>query len=278
MKTIFWTLVLSGCLQLPAQAQTPTDYPQAWTLENCINYAKTHNISINKLSLSEKSSEQDLLQAKAARLPNLNGTLNQGIENMSVANQKLDPSMNFSNTIGFNSSLPIYNGNYIRNDINSKQLAIQSSRLSVQEAQNDISLSIAQAFLNILMVKENITYLQELLKTSKMQADQGDKEYKAGTIAKKDYLQFQSQVAADTYNLVNTQNQLRSALVNLKQILQLPASYTFDIQTPKEIEVSSSNLMSLEQAESTAQSNRPEIKNSLIAIKIAELELKKTQA
>ncbi|PTT36473.1 hypothetical protein DBR28_10965, partial [Chryseobacterium sp. HMWF028] len=75
IKSKFFFLIFS-CIVVEIFAQTP-NYPSTWTLENCIEYAKENNISINSLRLSKNSAQQDLLQTKDAKYPNLSGTISQ---------------------------------------------------------------------------------------------------------------------------------------------------------------------------------------------------------
>ncbi|WP_367269121.1 TolC family protein [uncultured Chryseobacterium sp.] len=195
-------------------------------MENCIEYAKQHNISINSLRLSRNAVEQDLLQAKKAKYPNLNASVSQGILAVN-GNNGLNVNGIPSQNIAASSSMTLYRAGYIRNNEASKNLLVQMADLSVQEDQNNITLNITQAYLNILMAEENIVALQEILTTTKTQLKQGDQLYKAGSISKLNYLQIQAQVAQDEYNLVAAQNNLRTYIVNLKQILQLPTDYDF---------------------------------------------------
>src|SRR5687768_17982799 len=48
-----------------------------WTLDNCIEYARKNNIQLQVLEKNTDLSEQDFLQAKAARLPNLSASFSQ---------------------------------------------------------------------------------------------------------------------------------------------------------------------------------------------------------
>ena len=149
------------------------------------------------------------MQAQAAKLPNLSGTLSQNLVNSKNADPVvggLQTQANFSSSYGVSSSLTLYNGGYIRNDVKSKELAIQSANLTVQETENDITLSITQAYLNVLLAKETITSLQNVLETSQAQEKQGQQRFDAGSISKKDLVQLEAQVASDQYNLVNAQN------------------------------------------------------------------------
>ena len=64
-------VILVFPLSLLAQDTILQNLPLQWTLEECINYAKNNNIQVNSLRLSERSSNEDLLQSKAARLPSV---------------------------------------------------------------------------------------------------------------------------------------------------------------------------------------------------------------
>ncbi len=99
---------------------------------------------------------QDLLQSKAARLPLVSGSVSQNPVNGKNADPVVggfQTQANISGNYSVSSSLTIYNGNYLKNDIKSKSLSLESANLSVKEAGNDITLTVTQAYLNILLVK-----------------------------------------------------------------------------------------------------------------------------
>ena len=270
---LFFLIFLFKTVDLFSQTN---NYPTDWTLENCIEYAKENNISINSLRLSKNSAEQDLLQAKEAKYPNLNASVSQGLFAVN-GNNGLNINGAQSQSIGANSSMTLYHANYIKNNELSKNLQVQMADLSVQEAQNNITLSITQAFLNILMAQENIVSLENVLTTTKTQLKQGDQFYKAGNISKLNYIQIQAQVAQDEYNLVAAQNNLRTNIVNLKQILQLPSSYDFQILRPDSIAVDD-NLKSLQEVQDFAQNQRPEVKYGELNVENSNASLKMAQA
>lgn len=274
MKSKFFFLIFFfKAIDLFSQTNS---YPANWTLENCIEYAKSNNISINSLRLSKNSAEQDLLQAKEAKYPNVSASVSQGLFAINGSNGlHVDGAQ--SQSIGANSSMTLYHANYIKNNEVSKNLQVQMADLSVQEAQNDITLSITQAFLNILMSQENIVSLENVLTTTRTQLKQGDQFYKAGNISKLNYIQIQAQVAQDEYNLVAAQNSLRTNIVSLKQILQLPSSYDFQITKPDSIAVDN-NLKSLQEVQDLAQHQRPEIKYGELNVENSNTNLKMAKA
>jgi outer membrane protein len=284
MKFVRFVFIICSvcCYTVPARAQdtATSDSTLTWDLRTCLEYARKNNIQVNTLRYDQALSEQDYLFAKASRLPTLNGSLTQSFTNSKNANPVIggfQTQSSFAGNYSLNTGWTLYNGGYLRKNLEQQDLFIRSAALSVKEAENDITLQITQAYLNILLVKENIVYLEDVLATSQAQFKQADQRYQAGAISKKDLLQLQSQVANDQYTLVNAQTNFRQNTVNLKQILQIPSSVKFDVAVPDTV-VAKEPIPSLAEASQSALATRPEVQNSQLAINIAEVELAKQRA
>ena len=273
-------LFLSFSFSLKAQDTLFANLPSKWRLQDCIEYAKKNNISLATLRLTTRSAEEDLLQSKAGVLPNLTGSASQSFVNGKSADQVsgvFHDQVNLSSSYGVNSSVILYNGGYLKNDIRSKQYSVQSANLNVKETENDLTLSITQAFFNILLAKEIMTSIEAVLSTSTGQLQQGQQRFDAGSISKKELLQLQSQVASDQYNLVNATNNFRLNTVDLKQLLLLPTLYDLQVTAPDTISMQLS-LTTLSDAQHEALQTRPEVKNKEVQIQISQVELFKIKA
>jgi len=269
----------SGALTT-AYAQDTLATPLKWDLQTCLDYAKKNNITIKNLRWDARTGEQNLLQSRAAKLPNLNATLTQSVVNSNNANPVVggfQTQANASGNYGLNSSWVVYNGGYLNNDVKQKNVLLESANLNVQQAENDITLQITQAYLNILLQKENIVYLQELVATSQTQLELGKQRFDAGALSRKDYLQLEATLANDKYNLTSAINAHRTNLITLKQILQLPSSANFDIVQPDTI-VTNQAVVSLPEAEDAAVKTRPEVKIGELGVQSAQYELEKSRA
>jgi len=262
-------LLLSMGSALFAQSDT-TNLPETWDLATCLNYARQHNITINSMRLTASSENQDLVQAKAARYPDLSGSASQGLNHY-------QSGFSTSTSLGVSSSLILYEGGYLNNDVKSKQLSLQAANLNVAAAENDVTLDITQAFLNILLARENIIYYQDLVATTDSQVHQGQERFSAGTLAKKDFLELQATLASDKYSLVLAQNTLRQNTLTLKQMLQLPTGAPFQAGFSDSVTVAP-GVTPLEEAEAIAQKNRPEVKSSELGVQVQEVELQKARS
>jgi len=278
--TVLFFLAAFQYTQVNAQDIENKPLPSLWTIEQCIDYAKQHNIQVNSLQLNKQSAEQDLIAAKGSKIPSLSaavGSTFNNANNNAAGNGTLTNQLTNSGTYSINSSIVLWNDHYINNNIQQQHLLMQSAGLSVQQTQNNLTLSITQAYLNILLAKENEQYIADLDSTTAASVKQGQLLFDAGSIAKTNLLQLQAQLASDKYLLVQVQNTIRQNILVLKQLLQLPSEIPFDITKPASIETAST-IDPLSSAQQSALNNFPEIRIGKLAIDIAALDIAKAKA
>jgi outer membrane protein len=271
--------LLFSSIKLHAQDSTLVGTTIKWDLSKCIDYAKKNNITINSLRLSMKTSQQEFELAKAAKLPDLSGSVSQNFTHYNSGNNNGGGGSGFgaSGNYGLSSSVTLYNGNYINNNISQKNLSVQAANLNILQQENDIILQITQAYLAILLDKENIIYDTDLVNTAVAQVKLENQRYTVGTAARKDLIQLQAQQAADQYTLVNVKNTQRGDLLTLKQLLLLPSDVNFDIVRPDTI-VADTTVSPLRDAQDIAYKTRPEIKSGELGVKIAQYDVAKAAA
>ncbi|MFB6454243.1 TolC family protein [Chitinophaga sp. Hz27] len=260
--------------QTPVPSMEDSTSSVVWSLQDCLNYAARYNINLNTLRLTKKTSEQDLILSKAAKLPNLNATVGQNFTGGKNVNESyvLSASGNYS----INSNVTLYNGGFLNKDIQQKNLLLQIADLNVDAQMNDITLLITQAYLNILLAKENIVYVKDVVTTSQAQVAQAQQQYDVGSLALVGLVQLQAQLANDKFLLVTAENTRRQNLLTLKQILQLPTSKPFDIISPDTL-IETGMLTPVQEAQQQAFDTRPEIKTGNIGVDVAKLDLEKAK-
>ncbi len=270
-------MLLMGSHRLFAQDSTLIGKTINWDLVKCIDYAKKNNIQINTLRLSQQTSQQQYLLAKAARLPNLSGSASQNFEHAKTNNVYSNNSfttgtgsgITASGQYSINSAVTLYNGGLINNTIQQANLSVQSSNLNIVEQENDVTLQITQAYLAILLDKENIVYDSDLVKTSQAQVKLEQQRYDVGSVARYALIQLQAQQSTDQYTLVTAKNTERGDLLTLKQLLLLPSDVNFDIIKPDTIAPIDS-VTAFHAVEKIALDTRPEVKNGELGVKIAQ--------
>ena len=274
--------VLCYCIifaSFSAKAQVVDD-TKKWSIQTCFQYAIENNIDINTAKLNELSSIQDANLAKGSRIPNLYGTLNNNFTNGKTdvsGNGNYENQLVSSGNYSLNSALVLWNGNYINTNIHQKNLVSKTYSLLVEQSKNNLVLLITQDYLSILLAKENLKYITDLVTTSQSRLKQGQQLYEAGSTAKISVLQLQAQLASDEYLKIQTENTIRQNILALKQILQLPTSVSFDIETPNNLEVIVL-ATPLETVQNNANQNFPEIKIGEMNKEISNLNITKAKA
>ena len=123
-----------------------------WTLAECIRHAQENNITLQQTELQVKQREIQLETAKGSRLPMVSGSAS---ENLSFG-RGLTADDTYSNTnttsTGFSlgTSVPVFQGLRISNGIKENELGLKAATADLQKAREDMSVSVAQAYTQIL--------------------------------------------------------------------------------------------------------------------------------
>ncbi|WP_066218280.1 TolC family protein [Formosa haliotis] len=207
-----------------AQTTDSIPKPEIWSLDDCINYAIANNITVKDADLSKEISEVDYDRAKSQKLPNLFGSLSQNFSN----GNSIDPITSeyvtdqiYSSNIGVSSSMTLYQGGQLNNQVKQNKLIVDQSEFLVEEAKNSIIVSILENYLQILYAKEDITIAENNLEASEKEVLRAKARLDAGSIALNDYTEAQSQAATNKYSVIAAKNNYQQYIIALKQLLEL---------------------------------------------------------
>jgi len=208
----------------------------AWSLENCIQYAMENNIQIKQSVLNTEYNENLLKQSKLGQIPNLNASSNYSFSWGRALDQTTyqftDDQQIHSLSMGFSSSANLFSGLRVRNTILQNELNLMASYEDVEKIKNDISLNIAAAYLSIMFNQELLAVTVSQMEITGQQVERTQKMVDAGKLARGNLLELDAQYASEELNLVNAENQLSISLLNLQQILALPIDTAFGIDIP----------------------------------------------
>lgn len=245
-----------------------------WTIEECINYAQENNITIQGSSLDMEQTEINKKDAIGSFLPSLNMSashswnigLNQNITTGLLENQ----TTQFSSA-GFNVGVPIYRGLQLQNQLRKANLQLVSSQYQMDKMKEDISLNVANSFLQILFNRETVGNLERQITLSDAQLSRTQSLVDAGSLPKGDLLDIKATLAADKQRLIQAKNALFISKLALAQLLQLKDYKTFDISDNSDISLLSSVLVETpESIVSKALESRMEVKIADANLAVAE--------
>lgn len=223
-----------------------------WTLDSCISHGLQNSILIKQAQLQKASAEIILSSAKTAFLPDLNGGVGQNWNfGRTQSKSGLYENIAQSNT-GFNlsSSLIVFAGGRLINSLKKAKLDLQVSSFELERMQNSIILQTTSLFFNVLLKKEIQRVAEEQFKNIQRQAEITKILVEKGKASKSLIFEIKAQIANDTLAIVQASNEVKLALLELAQLLEIDnveafdivaeETYIFDIndklnQTPEEI-------------------------------------------
>jgi len=192
------------------------------TLSQCIQYALIHNTQLLKSQNDYQQADNSYKQYRANVLPTLNGSATNNYD----FGRTIDPATNQfinansrTNYFTLNGDWVIFGGLQKLNQVRQYQWSKEAGAQNLQKIKDDISLNIANNYLQILLLSEREKQLENLVKNSEEQQKKTEILYNNGatTLAKK--YQADAQLATDQYNVVDMQNQLEKQYLALKQYM-----------------------------------------------------------
>lgn len=244
-----------------------------WSLEECVAYAYENNIQIQQSYLGVESADLSLDQSKINLSPSFNASLSQNWRwgrTPSPQTNIYENQQSQQSYFGLNSDLTLFNGMQQVNNIRQKQFDFLAAKYDSDKIKNDMSLNIAAGYLQILFNIELVNNAQNQLDISNQQLDRTSKQVEAGAVAKGSLYDIQAQAASDEANLINAENNLMLAYLDLMQLLDLEANQEFDIVKPKLEITAKPTLLPPDMIYNTSVAIMPEIKSAEYRVQSAE--------
>ena len=281
-KALAFVLLLSSA-SLTANARQ-------WTLQECISYALSNNISLQKTRVQHLSAIEDVKQSKAALLPSLSGSTSHNVSynpwpetgSYTIAGSRVQTQVDkvfYNGSYGINANWTVWNGNRNRNQVKLNQMTADQAALDSAVTANTIQEQIAQLFVQILYSQEAVEVDKATLETSKKNEERGKEFVKVGNMSKADLAQLTAQRAQDEYNVVLAESTLKDYKRQLKQLLQITDQDEFDVVVPTTTdEMALQTIPTVPTVYDAALSYRPEIQNAQLGIKSSDLSIKIAKA
>ena len=235
-------LLLPLCLFFATVLFAQSDGP--WTLRRAVDYALTNNLQVRRLENGQENARLQLQQTKNNRLPTVSANSNISYQ----LGRTVDPTQNtFSTTnilgqnINLQSSLLLYGGGQIKNNIRQAELDLQAAQLDNRVTSNDIALQVANAYLTAVLLREQLTNAERQLELTEEQLENTEALIRAGSVPAGQRYDIQATRANNLRSIVEFQNQRRQALLNLQLLLELDVDPDFDVSTP-ELEITEEEL------------------------------------
>lgn len=269
MRYKFLTLVTFLAITAAVQAQ------EKWTLLKCVEHAMANNINIQQTDLQTKTAELQLRQSKLGRLPSLGfsggPSFNSG-RTQDPITFSLSTQSYLSANMQLQSSAQIFNWFSLKNTIAANEWELQATRANTDKLKNDIALTVANSYLQILLAMEQEKIAGVQLQQSQAQLSNTRKLVDAGSLPELNAAELEAQVARDSSTVISAQGAVTQNILNLKALMAVDAAAPFEIDTPPVDKIPVDKIADLqpENVYALAMANMPQQKLNTFRLNAAE--------
>ncbi len=211
---------------------------KAWTLNQCIEYARENNLQVKLEEISVEQAKNNYTQSKWDLAPSVNAGASHNMSwGRSVNLQTLEIIRNkrsMSTSGSLSSSAVIFGGLSKEYTIKSNQTALKISTQQVEKTKNDITIQITRAYLQLLLAREIEQSAKQTCLSTEEQVERTAKLVDAGSQAYSTLLEVKAQLANERSQLAAASSDVRTNKLTLIQLLDLSKEQeeTFDIVAP----------------------------------------------
>lgn len=271
MRRKNYLLVILTVISISSNAQDPNK----WDLRRCIDYALANNISIKQTDLQARLAKLQVYQSKMGQFPSLsfssNGSYNSG-RNQDPTSFSLITQSYLAANMQLQSSVEIFNWYSKRNTIAANVWDLQASLANSEKIRNDIALTIANVYLQVLLSKEQEKIASVQLLQSQTQLAVTRKRVNVGALPELNASELEAQVARDSATYITAKGNTQQNLLSLKAYMALDAAAPFEVDIPPVERIPVENIADLmpDAVYASAIANLPQQKANDYKIKAAE--------
>ena len=217
-------------------------------------------------------------------MPNLNASINENFGfGRSESKDGLIVDRNSANTsASIQLSMPIFDGFKIPNDIAARKLDLKASIETLNKAKEDLSINVASYYLQVLYNKEMLKIAELQVALSSEQVTKTEALYNAGKVPESQLYDMKAQLAKDEVTLTESRNNVKLALLDLTQALELERDgENFDVLEPETgdaVEQYMSSIIPPDQVYDYAVGVKPQVKEQEYLLESQKKMLKVAQA
>ena len=243
------------------------------SLKECINRAIEKNISIKNSSLDLLNSSENKKTAIGNFLPslNINGNhswntgLTQNITTGILENQTTENS-----SINMSVGIDVFNGLANIRRLHRANLDLLAKKYQLEDMKEDISLLVANSYLQILFNKEQLDVQKSQLKISQEELKNAKEKFNNGVIPEGNLFEIEANLALSEQNVIMAENSYQLSKLSLSQLLMFGDSDNFDI-ADENYEIPQTDIINKSAKEilEEAMKNRNDIKLAETNLEIA---------
>lgn len=250
-----------------------------WTLSQCIDYALEHNLTVKTGEVAVERAEIDVSTAKGALLPYVNASVGENISfgRALTADNTYAYKNNASTSVQLGAGMTLFDGLKSPRRIKLTKLNLEAATADLDKIRDDIRVAVARAYVEVVYAREVLDVAARQIEIDSLQVVRMEGFSGTGMASKAELAQQKASLAESQVTLVEAENNLRAAILDLKQLLELSAEEPFDIVIPS-VSVEDIVIGNPEDIYQDALSGRPAVRAESVRLESSEQSLKIARA
>jgi outer membrane protein len=203
------------------------------TLQQCVETGIANNLEVLQSELQSKSDEVVWQQSKLNRLPRLNGSAEQGVnQGRSIdpfTNSFVNERVNYAG-YGLGSDVVLFNGLSRQNAVKRDRLNADASKADWQQTKDNLTINIILAYLLVLNNEDQLVQAMNQAELSKKQVDRLVIMDNDGAIPPSQLSDLRGQYAGDQLSIINAKNAVESARIALCRLMNIPYDKSMQLE------------------------------------------------
>ena len=257
---------------------------QEMSLQQCIDYALENSYAVKQKMLEKESNYIQLKARKTSIAPSLGANVGQtfdfgraSLPSSVTVNTPAQATTNFY--LGMN--MDLFQGLHTHHQIQSDKLNLEATLFDIEEARENIELTVTAYYLQVLLNKEMLEVLKAQVVLDQEQVDRIEVLVNNGKSSAAELYAAKSSLATDQLSVVEAENSVRLSLLDLAQLMNYSDVVHFTVVAQddnNEIDEILNKSINVNTVVENALENRPSIKAALVRIEQAKRDIKVFQS
>ena len=263
----------AGAAALQAQETAGAENNGPWDLRRCIEYALDRNLTVKSQDITRSRQEIELNTVKNSRLPDLAGSASQNFSfgrGLSENNTYVNTNT-ASTSFSLGTSVNLFSGFKTGRTIKLNELNLEAATEDLQKAKDDISVSVTEAYLQILYNREILAVARRQVEIDSAQVERLKALYVNGKASAAEVAQQEASLGQSRLTAVQAANTLDLSVLDLSQLLELPSPQNFGIAVPQIPDAVLLPSGSAEEIYAEAVGQRPAVRAEQLRLNAAEM-------
>lgn len=279
MKRLMIILALALPLTAKAQNEAPVDslpdFSHPWSLQECIDWAMGHNLTVRAYEANVEQRDLDMNTARYSWLPNVSASASENLSfgrGLSADNTYVS-SNTTSTSFSIGAGMNLFDGLATPARIELSRLNLEASLADLEKTRDDIRIAVSKAYVQVLYDYEILEVARQQIAIDSAQVARLESLMTSGKASAAEVSQQKASYAQSIVTLTQAENNLIAGMLDLCQLLELPLDPAFVIVRPS-VEAGGILLPSVDDIYADAVENRPAVRAEQLRLEGTDQQLR----